>query len=131
MSSFLQVVGGVLIAVVLGLTLNKQGKDIALLLGTAVCCMVLLVAVTYLEPVLEFIDTLQTVGNLDSEIIRILLKAVGVGLVAEIAALICADSGNSAMGKAIHILACCVILWLAIPLMTQLLTLLQKILGEI
>ncbi len=131
MSSFLQMVGGVLIAVVLGLTLNKQGKDIALLLGTAVCCMVLLVAVTYLEPVLEFIDTLQTVGNLDSEIIRILLKAVGVGLVAEIAALICADSGNSAMGKAIHILACCVILWLAIPLMTQLLTLLQKILGEI
>ena len=131
MTAFWQVLAGVLIAVVLGVALSKQGKDITLLLSMAVCCMVLLVAVSYLEPVVDFVEQLQTIGNLDSDMLKIMLKAVGIGLVAEIAVLICNDSGNSALGKAVQILASGVVLWLAIPLMTSLLELVQKIVGEV
>jgi len=131
MSSFFQVAGGALIAVVLGLSLNRQGKDITLLLSMAVCCMVLVVAVNYLEPVLDFVDSLRVLGELDSNMIDIMLKAVGIGLIAEIADLICVDSGNTAMGKTIQILAGAVILFLSLPIMQALVELVQQILEGI
>ena len=131
MGIFLQIISGALIAVILSLTVGKQGKELAILLGIAVCCMVLVAAVNYLEPVMDLISTLQTVGNLDSQWMSIMLKAAGVGLISELASLICTDSGNAALGKAIHILACAVILWLSIPLMNALISLIQKLLGEV
>ena len=131
MGGYFQIVAGILVAVVLGLVLSKQGKDTALLLSIAVCCMVLVAAVTYLQPVMDFIKKLQNIGSLDNQWITVMLKATGIGLVAELASLICADSGNTALGKTVQILAASAVLWLSIPLMSALMELIQKILGEI
>lgn len=131
MENFIKIVGGVMIAVFLGLALNRQGKDVSLLLSIVVCCMVLTAALAFLEPVLTFAGTLRDTCGLDSGMLQILLKAVGVGIVAEIAGLICVDSGNTALGKTVQILATVLILWLSVPLMTQLLELVQTILGEV
>ena len=130
MGTFLSVLAAVLLAVVLGLVLNKQNKDMSLMLTMAVCAMVLIAAAVYLRPVLDFVKKLQSVGNLDSDILQIILKSVGIALVGEIAGMICNDSGFGAMGKAIRILSMVVILWLSLPLMESLLELLQKIMGE-
>ena len=102
-----------------------------MLLGIAVCCMVLAAAVNYLKPVMDLISKLESIGQLDNEWISVMLKAAGIGLIAELASLICADSGNNALGKTIQILACAAVLWLSVPLMTALIDLIQKILGEI
>ncbi len=130
MSLFFQTIGIVLIAVVLAQVLRRQGKDTAALLGIAVCCMVLAAAGTFLEPIVDFIRKLQGISGLDSDMLGILLKAVGVALVGEIAALVCSDSGDAAMGKTLQILSSCVVLWLSLPLMTALLELVERILGE-
>ena len=131
MDQFVRIVAGVLLTVLLTVLLNKQGKDMALLLTAAVCCMVITVVVTYLEPVLAFVKELQAIGSLDSNMVRILLKTVGVSLVAEVASLICADCGNSALGKAVQILAIAAVLWLSLPLLQALMDMIQKILGEV
>ena len=131
MDTALKVILGALITVILGLTLRQQGKDIALLLSVAVCCMVIAVGVGYLTPVLDFVHQLQESTGTDPEFLRILLKSVGIGLVAELAALICKDAGNAALSKTIQILATAVILWLALPLMQSLLELVQKMLEEV
>ena len=130
MGTFISVLAAVLLAVVLGLVLNKQSKDMTLLLTMAVCAMVMLAAVTYLQPVIDFLDRLQSVGDIDSDMLQIILKSVGIALVGEIAGMICNDSGFGAMGKAIRILSTGTILWLSIPLMESMLELLQKIMGE-
>lgn len=121
----------VLLTVILGLVLGKQGKEVGLLLTLAVCCMVGALAISYLSPVVDFVRQLQAVGQLDSDILEILLKVVGIGLVAEIAGLICSDAGNAALGKTLQMLSAAVILWLSIPLLQELLELLQQILGEV
>lgn len=121
----------VLLTVILGLVLGKQGKEVGLLLTLAVCCMVGALAISYLTPVVDFVRHLQAVGQLDSDILEILLKVVGIGLVAEIAGLICSDAGNAALGKTLQMLSAAVILWLSIPLLQKLLELLQQILGEV
>lgn len=130
MGTFITVLAAVLLAVVLGLVLSKQSKDMSLLLTMATCAMVMIAAAVYLQPVLDFVRRLQSVGNLDSDILQIMLKSVGIALVGEIAGMICNDSGFAAMGKAIRILSTAAILWLSLPLMESLLELLQKIMGE-
>jgi len=120
-----------LITVVLCLTLAKQGRDISLLLSVFVCCAVIAVALTYLKPVIDFIRRLQTLGQLDGDMMEILLKAVGIGLLAEITGLMCADAGNASLGKGLQILASCVILWISIPMLESLLELIDNLLGAI
>lgn len=131
MDIFVKCAAGILVSVVLIITLAKQGKDISLLLVIAVCCMVLGAAVTFLQPVVDFIKHLQSIGQLDPEMTTILLKAVGIGLLAEITSLICADSGNASLGKALQLLATATILWLSLPLLNELIELIDNILGAI
>ncbi len=131
MGQFLQVSAGVTVAALLTLLLSKQGKETALLLSIAVCCMALAAVIHYLEPVFQFMGKLESLGQLDHSMVQILLKAVGVSLVAEIASLICADSGNSAMGKAVQMLGIGAVLWLSLPLLQALMELIQNMLGEV
>lgn len=131
MDTVLKVIFGALIAVILGLMLRQQGKDMALLLSAAVCCMVIAAGISYLSPVVDFVQQLQKSTGTDPEFLRILLKSVGIGLIAELSALICKDAGNAALAKTIQILATAVILWLSLPLMQALLELVQKMLEEV
>ena len=131
MTAFWQGAAAVLLTVVLCLAIGKQGKEAGLLLTLAVCCMVGALALSYLQPVVEFVRQLQSLGQLDNGMLEILLKTVGIGLIGEIASLICADAGNAALGKSLQLLSAATILWLSIPLLTQLLELLQQILGEV
>ena len=118
MGMFLRAFGAIMITVILTLTLNKQSKELSMLLTIGVCCMVLLVGLQYLSPVVD-------------GWIQILLKVVGIGLVGEIASLICADAGNGSLGKSLQFLASTVIIYLSIPVLNGLMDLLQQILGEV
>ena len=126
MSLFWKAAAAVLLAVVLGLSLGKQ-KDIGVLLTMAVCCMVAMIAISYLEPVLDFLRELETLGDM----LGILLKAVGIGLVSEIAGLVCTDAGNGSLGKMLQMLGSAVILYLSLPIFTAMLELIREILREL
>ena len=131
MELFIKACGGILIGVILWLCLHKLGKDISLLLTVAVCCMVTLAAITYLRPVFDFFNKLQSIGNLNTEFVKIVLKVVGIGLLSELCSMICKDAGNEAMGKSLQILSTGVILWLSLPVFEKLLSLIDTILGNI
>lgn len=128
MDAFLKVTAGVIIALMLYLILCKQGKDFSILLTIAVCSMVVVMATSFLEPILDFVGELISLGNFDTDVLQILLKSVGIGLLTELTGLICADAGNASLGKVLQILASVVILWLAIPLFTALINTVEEIL---
>jgi stage III sporulation protein AD len=131
MSIFLKAVAGVLTAVILWLTVNKDNKGISTLLTLAVCIMVFFVCAYFLQPIIDFIHKLELLGELDEGLISIVLKVVGIGLLTEISAAICKDSGNESMGKSLQILSAVAAIWLSIPVFERLITLLDKILGTI
>ncbi len=131
MDTFIKATVIALITTILYQVLTKQDKNIALLLSLVACCMILFAAISYLDPILSFVRRLQAIANVDSEILSILFKSVGIALITEIAALICTDMGNSALGKSLQITATVMILWLSIPLFSSLLDLLGEILNDI
>lgn len=131
MDIFLKSAAGTFVALIMYLILVKQGKDISVLLTVAVCCMLAIAAMQYIEPVITFIQRLQQLSNLDPAMLQIILRAVGIGLLSEITSLICADSGNAALGKSLQLLAVGVVLWLSMPLFTELIDLIEEILQVI
>ena len=131
MDMFFQAAACILIAVILSVLLSGQGKPIGPLLGMAVCLMVLMLGAEYLRPVLDFVESLEDLGGLNGDLISVLLKAVGVSLVSEVAVLVCNDSGNQSMGKALQILTSAVLLWISIPVFQSLMDLLTAILEGI
>lgn len=128
METFMKTVAGVLVALVLYLILNKQEKNFSILITLAACCFVVGAVLSFLEPIITFVDRLELLGKLNSNLLQIMLKSVGVGLLTEIVSLICADAGNTSMGKTLQILASVVILWLSIPLFSNLIDIIEDVL---
>ena len=120
----------VLLAVILTLVISRQSRDMSILLSLGVCVIVMISCVSFLSPIIEFIRELRRIGDLEQGFLGILLKCVGVGLLSELAELICADAGENAMGKSLQILSGIVIVWLSLPLMKQVIVLLEEVLGH-
>ena len=130
MNAYFQTCAAVMLALILILML-KDGRELGTLLSLGVCCMASIAAMSYLRPVLEFLGTLEALCNLNGDMLGILIKAVGIGLLTEIAGLVCSDAGNASLGKTVQFLGTAVILWLSLPLFQSLMELLQSILGEL
>lgn len=131
MDLFWKTTAATLIAVIMGLAVGKQEKDLSILLTMTVCCMGAAAAVTFLGPVRDLLWELEAMAQLKDGILGVLLKCTGIALVAELAGLICSDAGNGSLGKMLQILGSAVILYLSIPVITTLLTLVREILGDL
>ena len=120
---------GILLAAVLGLALQKQEKDLSVVLTAAVIAMAAVLMLRLLEPVLELLRQLEQGGNLRSDALELLLKAAGIGLTAEVAGLVCADAGNAALAKMLRLLGTAAILCLSVPMFTALLECITEMVG--
>lgn len=118
-------------AAVLIITVEKQEKDIGLVLTMTVSVMVALAGLTLLKPVLAFLHQLEELGDLQAGVLNILLKATGIGLVSELGAGICRDGGNTALAQAVKTLGVMTILSLSLPILETLVALIQTVLGEL
>lgn len=128
MGLFWKAAAGILIAAVMGLAV---GKDISLLLSVAVCTMGAVIALEYLEPVIDLMRRLEALANVHGEMLGILLKAAGIALVCELAVQVCTDTGSASFGKVLRFLGSSVILWMSIPLFHAVLDVLQQIMGNL
>ncbi len=131
MDVFFKTIGCAMVALMLCLTLTGIGKDYTLLLATLSCCMVAAVAMAYLDPVIIFFRDLEALIPLEEDLLEILLKAVGISVIGELAVRICVDSGNSALGKSVQLMTSVTILWISLPLLQALLDLVRQILEGI
>ena len=131
MDIYLKVMAGVLIAAFLNILLAKQGKDVSMLLITVACCMVAVTAISYLQPVLRFCDRLIQTGRFNNNLLENLLKVTGIGIISQIVELICVDTGNQSLGKVLQILTVSVILCISVPILEEMLQLIERILGEV
>lgn len=131
MDIFLKATIGSLVALILYLILGKHGKDISTLLTLAVCCMLGISAMQCFKPVIDFLQQLKQISNLNSDMFQTILRTVGIGLLSEIASLICIDAGNAALGKTLQMLAGAVVLWLSLPILSQFTDLIEEVLKSV
>ena len=128
---YLRFAAAALVGLILTLVVGRQSKDLSLLLSLAVCVLLCLGALEFLEPVTEFLAQLRKLGDLDGEAVSILLKCAGIGMLSDLAGLLCADAGEGAMGKALQLCSNAAILWLSLPLFRQVLTMIGEVLAKL
>lgn len=129
MDLFWKAAAAVPISVILVLALGKQERDISVLLILAVCCMTGIITVHYLQPLFDFLWSLQEITGMDPELFHILFKLLGIGLVCELASTVCADAGCGSLGKGLQLLGAAAMLYLSIPILQLFVSLVQEILG--
>ena len=131
MGEYLRFAAAALIGLILVLVVGRQSRDLGMLLSLAVCVLLALGAMEFLEPVLELLDELKRLGELDGGAVGILLRCAGIGIISELVGLLCADAGEGAMGRALQICANAAILWLSLPLLRQVLTMIGEVLAKV
>ena len=129
MDDFWKTTALVLLTVILILSLDKTERDISAVMGIVALCIAACAAVTILNPVLNYLVELQRLFHLPDDLISILMKAVGIALVAELSASICADAGNASLGKMLHILGGAAVLTLSVPMFRTLMTIIKEMIG--
>lgn len=129
MEDFWKAAAAVLVAVILCLSIGRQERELATLLVITVVCMTGILALRYLEPVLDLLRRLERIGDLQEGVLDSLMRILGISLAAELVGRICQDAGFGAMGKSVHFLASAAVCYGAIPLMESLIALLQEILS--
>lgn len=130
-TTFIQTAASAMIGIILILTIRGKNGEIALLLSIACCCIALYGVVQILTPVRDFIEALMITSQIDTDLIKNLMKILGIGLIGEITSSVCADSGNTAIGKTVQLAATAMILYLSLPLFTALLELVERIMGNL
>lgn len=130
MDVYFKVTAGILVATILCVVLSKQGADISILMTITVCCMVITAAFSYISPVLDFLKKLSEVGRLDDTLLNVLMKATGIGLISQIAGFVCSDAGNQSLAKALQIMTTAVIFYISLPVLEEMLSLIELVLGK-
>jgi len=131
MELFWKAIASALMAAILGVISGKINKENAVMIAISGCLVIAALLGGYLRDILDFLKELETLGNLRGEMLGILINCAGVGLVSELSAMICTDSGFASLGKMIQTMGVVVVLWLSIPAFRTLLNLMNTILGEI
>lgn len=128
MNLFWKACAALLICAFLGATF-RQEKDLALMLAACGTILAVSAVVSYLSPVLELLRDLSASDSISGSFLDTLLKASAVAVTAETVASICTDSGNSSLGKAAQLLGSAATLYLSVPLLESLMTIIQNTMG--
>ena len=131
MTVYFKIIASSLMCLMMYMVLNKYSKDFSLLLSIAACTMILVVCISYIGPIMQFLNKLEVIGQLNSDTIKVLFRSVGVGILAEITTMLCNDAGNSSLAKTITLSSSIVILYMCLPLFEGMIDVISGILGEI
>lgn len=124
-----KLVAAVMLCSVICLLLKKQSPELTLCLCVLVCTLCFLTVLPFLSPLLAFLQKLEDMTGLSAAVFEPLLKTAAIGLLSQFAQTLCLDSGQQALGQVIAVCSGFVCLYLALPLLEMVLSLLQTMIG--
>lgn len=119
--------GAAVTAAVLGLLLRSRSRESAFLLTLAAGIVLMGAVVQEIVPLVGQLREMTEETGLSAGPLTAVLKAVGIALGGELAAHYCRDAGETGLAKAVELAEQASIVTVALPLLTQVLALIQEI----
>lgn len=116
-----------LAAAVLGELLKRSNKDYAILLTAAGAVLAVSFVLRAAEPLIEKITGLAGGGELLGLCLPVMLKAVGLTIIGQLAAHVCKDAGESALAFGVELATKAAVLAAAMPVVSRLFEYLKEI----
>lgn len=129
MEPFLTVAGVCLCAAILATALDRQDRVFAMGLGLLAGAAALIAALKSLRPAAQLIEELSELSGLGGGQLLPLLKAVGVGVVTQIAADVCCEGGQNTLARIVELCGVLAAILLTVPLLRAALELIRQMMG--
>lgn len=128
MAQLFSLVGLGLVAAVLAVVLRPQRPEFALLVSLAAGIFILSGIIVGIIPVVEQIRSIFDSSGLPGQYLQVLLKALGICFVTQIACDACKDAGEGAIGAKVELAGKAAVLVVSLPLFGQVLEIVQRLL---
>ena len=115
-----QIIMIAIIAGVLATTLKPVRPDLALQISIVGGIIILFAVLAKLFSVIQFIDSFSARYGLDTQVLGIVLKIIGIAYLVEFGSQILKDGGESSLASKVELGGKVVILALSIPIITSL-----------
>ena len=116
-----------LIAAIMTLVIKKHSPELSLVLTLCACAVGAGIVLAYLEPLLSLAASLAERAELEDKLTAPLWKCLGLGLLTEISASICADAGQSALARLTELGGGLLCLVVSLPLLQAVLALIEEL----
>ena len=116
-----------LTAALLTLVLKKQNPELSLALTLCACALGAGLLVARLKPVLTLASSLAARAELEDRLTAPLWKCLGLGLLTELTATVCADAGQTALARLAELGGGLLCLVVSLPLLQAVLTLIEEL----
>ena len=117
-----------LTAALLALVVKRQSPELALALSLCACALGAGLLLKGIVPVLNLARSLADRAELDGSLTAPLWKCMGLGLLTELSAAVCADAGQSALAKLVELGGGLLCLVVSLPLLQAVLALIEELL---
>lgn len=118
-----------IVTVLLAAMLRKYSKELGILLTLAACVLLGLLLVQFAQPLVDFLAKLRNIAGLDKSVTEPIMKTIGIGLITQIGATVCADAGENAIAKLIEVCGGVLALYVSLPLLEAVLSMIDTISG--
>ena len=109
-------------------TMTTLAGLVVVLLTLAACAAMTVSIVRLAEPVVSFLSELRQLAGLEPALLQPLLRTVGIGLLTQLTASVCADAGESTVARLIELCGSVLGIYTALPLLEAVLSLLRTML---
>jgi stage III sporulation protein AD len=117
--AILNVLGIAIITAAIAVLLRQYKQEYAMLIGLGAGVIILLYIIIKAQPVFSELNSLMSNSGINSGYAQILIKALGICFITQLAADACKDSGETAIASKVELVGKFAILLLALPLFEQ------------
>ncbi len=129
MSEILKIVGIGIISSVIAMILRPNKPEMSFVVIITGILIILMYIVDLMGDSLKIINELAVLGGIDSTILKIILKMVGIGYIAEFGAGILVDFGSPSIADKVILAGKLIIFVLSIPIIRQLFSLILEFIN--
>jgi len=115
-----------LVGSIVVLLLKKENPSLGAVLTVAVCGAALVLLLDTVQAVWEVLEEISALCDLAPETVAVVLKAVGIALITQLAAAMCRDFGQQATAAAVELGGGAAILLAGMPLVLTTLQVIEK-----
>ncbi|WP_040196964.1 SpoIIIAC/SpoIIIAD family protein [Candidatus Soleaferrea massiliensis] len=127
--NIIMVVGIAIVGVALSLVLKQHKPEFSMLISLGVGAVVLILIVTSFTPILDTIQSLIEDTQMPFEYGAILMKALGICFIAQLASDTCRDAGESAVASKVELAGKIAVILISLPLFEKILSIVGSLVA--
>ena len=124
----IKIIGIGLIGVIAIIILKQYRPEYTIYISIIAGILIIFLVMDKLSGIINLLTTIAEKASINSSYIKILIKITGIAILSEFAVSICRDSGENAVASKIEFGSKIIIISISVPIITNLLDLIIKIL---